>query len=479
MSLKNTHLRSYAMVLLLVVVLLAACQQTPEQFEKEAVVETMTYPTVGSIERNDPALDDLVPPDALLEILAEGFDWSEGPVWVNEGGYVLFSDIPPNAIYKWKDGEGHSLYLQPSGYTAETPRSGEVGSNGLVLDAQGRLVLAQHGDRRIARLDAPLDAPTPTYEAVGSIERNDPALDDLVPPDALLEILAEGFDWSEGPVWVNEGGYVLFSDIPPNAIYKWKDGEGHSLYLQPSGYTAETPRSGEVGSNGLVLDAQGRLVLAQHGDRRIARLDAPLDAPTPTYATLTDRYDDKRFNSPNDLVYRSKGELYFTDPPYGLEQRMEDPAKEIDYQGVYRLGTDGTVTLLTDELSRPNGIAFSPDEQTLYVANSDPQRAIWMAYEVLPNGAITNGRVFFDATPLVEQGLPGLPDGLKVDQGGNLFATGPGGVLVFAPDGTHLGTINTTQATSNCAFGDDGSTLYITADMYLLRIHLSTKGDGF
>ncbi len=320
---------------------------------------------------------------------------------------------------------------------------------------------------------------TPNYPTIGAIERNDPALDDLVPPDAVLEVLAEGFDWSEGPVWVAEGGYVLFSDIPPNAIYKWKEGEGHSLYLQPSGYTADAPRSGEVGSNGLVLDAQGRLVLAQHGDRRIARLEAPLDAPTPAYATLADRYGGKRFNSPNDLVYRSRGELYFTDPPYGLEQQTDDPAKEIDYQGVYRLGTDGTVTLLTDEHSRPNGIAFSPDEQTLYVANSDPERAIWMAYEVLPNGAITNGRVFFDATPLVEQGLTGLPDGLKIDQHGNLFATGPGGVLIFAPDGTHLGTINTTQATSNCAFGDDGSTLYITADMYLLRIRLNTKGDGF
>ncbi len=324
-----------------------------------------------------------------------------------------------------------------------------------------------------------VEADTMTFPTIGSVERLDPALDDLVPADAKLEILAEGFDWSEGPVWVVDGGFVLFSDIPPNEIHKWKFGEGHTLYLKPSGYTSDVPRTGEVGSNGLTLDVEGRLVLAQHGDHRIARLDAPFDAPTPTYVTLADRYDGKRFNSPNDLVYRSNGDLYFTDPPYGLEHRMEDPAKELDFQGVYRLGTDGTVTLLTDELSRPNGIAFSPDERTLYVANSDPERAIWMAYEVMPNGAITNGRVFFDATPLVEQGLRGLPDGLKVDARGNLFATGPGGVLVFSPDGTHLGTINTTQATANCAFGNDGSTLYITADMYLLRIRLTTKGDGF
>ncbi len=320
---------------------------------------------------------------------------------------------------------------------------------------------------------------TSTYPTIGSIERLDPALDALVPPDATLEVLAEGFDWSEGPVWVPAGGYVLFSDIPPNAIYRWKEGEGKSLYLQPSGYTADVARSGEVGSNGLVLDAEGRLVLAQHGDRRIARLDAPLDAPTPTYTSLADRYGGKRFNSPNDLVYHSNGALYFTDPPYGLEQQTDDPAKEIDYQGVYRLASDGTVTLLTDDLSRPNGIAFSPDEQTLYVANSDPDRALWMAYDVERDGSIANGRVFFDATAFVQEGKPGLPDGLKIDQNGNLFATGPGGVLVFAPDGTHLGTLNTTEATANCAFGDDGSTLYITADMYLLRIGLSTKGDGF
>ena len=314
---------------------------------------------------------------------------------------------------------------------------------------------------------------------IGSIERLDPALDDLVPQGAVLEILAEGFDWSEGPVWIKEGGFVLFSDIPPNAIYRWKEGEGHTLYLNPSGYTSDTPRTGEVGSNGLTLDAEGRLVLAQHGDRRIARLDAPFDAPTPTYVTLADRYNGKRFNSPNDLAYHSNGDLYFTDPPYGLEFRMEDPAKEIDFQGVYRLGADGTVTLLTDELSRPNGIAFSPDEQTLYVANSDPERAIWMAYDVAEDGTLANGRVFFDATDLVTAGKKGLPDGLKIDASGNLFATGPGGVLIFSPDGTHLGTINTTQATANCAFGDDGSTLYITADMYLLRIRLNTKGNGF
>jgi gluconolactonase len=313
---------------------------------------------------------------------------------------------------------------------------------------------------------------------LGSIERLDPRLEALIPPDAKMEVLAEGFDWSEGPVWVRSGGYLLFSDIPPNRVMKWKPGEGVSLYLHPSGYTGSRPRTGEPGSNGLLLDPQGRLVLCQHGDRRVARMDAPLDRPAPRFVTLADRYQGKRFNSPNDAVYHSNGALYFTDPPYGLEKLMEDPAKELDFQGVYRLAPNGEVTLLTRELSRPNGIAFSPDEKTLYVANSDPQRAIWMAFDVKPDGTLGHGRVFFDATKWVPS-RKGLPDGLKVDARGNLFATGPGGVLVFAPDGTHLGTLRTGEATANCAWGDDGSTLYITADMYLLRIRTSTRGKGF
>ncbi len=319
---------------------------------------------------------------------------------------------------------------------------------------------------------------TPAYPTVGSIERLDPALDRLIPREARLEVLADGFAWTEGPVWISQGAYLLFSDIPPNSIYKWKAGEGHNVYLTPSGYTGDQPRGGEPGANGLLLDAEGRLVLCQHGDRRMARLDAPLDSPEPKFVTLAERYNGRRFNSPNDAVYHSNGDLYFTDPPYGLEGNVDDPAKEIDFQGVYRLSSDGAVTLLTDELSRPNGIAFSPDEQILYVSNSDPDRAIWMAYDVQPDGAIANGRVFFDATQWVGE-RKGLPDGLKVDETGNLFATGPGGVLVFSPDGVHLGTIDTGQATANCAFGDDGATLYITADMVLLRIKLTTKGAGF
>jgi gluconolactonase len=205
---------------------------------------------------------------------------------------------------------------------------------------------------------------------------------------------------------------------------------------------------------------------------------APLDKPQPKYQTLVNKFDGKRLNSPNDATTHSSGAIYFTDPPYGLEKNMDDPAKELPYQGVYRIGPDGAVTLLTKELERPNGIALSPDDKTLYVANSHGPRPIWMAYPVLEYGSIGEGKVFFDAKELAKT-RRGAPDGLTVDEHGNLFATGPGGVLVFSPEGKHLGTLKTGEATSNVAFGEDGKTLFITADMYILRIPLSTKGMGF
>ena len=309
------------------------------------------------------------------------------------------------------------------------------------------------------------------YATIGDVERLDPALDALIPPSAEIEILAEGFDWAEGPLWIPEGDFILFSDVPANRIYRWKASDGLGVWLEPSGYTGEIPRGGEPGSNGLLLDSEGRLVLCQHGDRRVARLDAPLMAPKPAFSTVADRFEGKRFNSPNDLALHRSGALYVTDPPYGLTEGPEDPNRDLDFAGVFRIAPDGTVSLLTTDLSRPNGIALSPDQKTLYVANSDPERAIWMAYEVLSDGSIADGRMFFDATGWVAE-RQGLPDGLKVDRDGNLFATGPGGVLVFSPQGNHLGTIRTTQATANCAFGDGGRSLYMTADSYLLRIPL-------
>lgn len=313
-----------------------------------------------------------------------------------------------------------------------------------------------------------------SYETLGSIERLDPELDKIIVPDAKLEILAKGFEWSEGPVWVPQGNYLLFSDIPNNSVIKWKKGDSTSLYLKPAGFTEESSESKEPGSNGLVLDREGRLVLCQHGDRRIARMDAPLSQPESKFVTIVDNYEGKRLNSPNDLVYLSNGDLYFTDPPYGLPGGADSPAKELGFQGVYRFDAeDSTLTLLTQELSRPNGIGFSPDGKTLYVANSDPEKAIWMAYDVKDDGNIENGRIFYDATEQAKT-EKGLPDGMTVHTDGYVFATGPGGVWIFKPDGTHLGTIKTGEATANCTFNDDETSLYITADMYLLRLKLKS-----
>jgi gluconolactonase len=315
-------------------------------------------------------------------------------------------------------------------------------------------------------------------EAVGShIERLDPALDALVSGDAKIEVLADGLAWAEGPVWRKNEGCVLFVDIPKNTIYQWREGEGISVFLRPSGHTeADPPPLGrELGCNALTLDAQGRLVMADQGNRRISRLDEKTYVKT----ILTERYEGKRFSSPNDLVFRSNGDLYFTDPPYGLDDLNKNPRKEIPFNGVYRLSASGQLTLLTSDLPFPNGIAFSPDEKTLYIAVSDPNHPVLMAYEVTDDGGITGGRVFFDATSLAREGKKGLPDGMKVDQKGNVFLGGPGGILVLNPAGKHLGTIVTGQITANCAFGGDGSTLYMAANSYFMRIRLTTKGEGF
>jgi gluconolactonase len=318
-----------------------------------------------------------------------------------------------------------------------------------------------------------IGADTEPRRTLGAIERLDPRFDKLIGHDARLEVLAGGFDWVEGPVWVPEdGGFLLCSDIPKNAVIKWQEGKGKSVFLKPSGYTGTDDNLREPGSNGLLLDPEGRLVLMEHGDRRVTRLEK--DGKK---TVLADRYEGKRLNSPNDGVFKSNGDLYFTDPPYGRMVKGQDgfPGVELDFCGVFRLSRDGTLTLLTKEMSKPNGIAFSPDEKTLYVANSDPERAVWMAFDVKEDGTLGAGRVFFDATRWVKT-RKGLPDGMKVDQEGNLFATGPGGVFVFTPDGTQLGTLLTGVATSNCNWGNDGSVLYVTCDKDLCRIRTKTKG---
>lgn len=305
---------------------------------------------------------------------------------------------------------------------------------------------------------------------LGSVEVFSSELTAVMDTTAIPEILGEGYEWSEGPVWVSSENMLLFSDIPNNSIMKWTEQNGVELYLKPSGYTGKGSFTGkEGGSNGLLIDKEGNLVLCQHGDRRVAVMESPLSQPASVFRTLADRYDGKRFNSPNDAVFDKAGNLYVTDPPYGLPGYMDDPGKEISFQGVYKVKPDGQVLLLVDSLTRPNGIGLSPDEKTLYVANSEGSMARWYAFDV--NGdSINNARVFFSTDFQDDQ--PGAPDGLKVAATGHLFATGPGGVWILSPNGKALGRIRIPEATANCALSPGGEYLFTTSDMYLLRIRL-------
>jgi len=308
----------------------------------------------------------------------------------------------------------------------------------------------------------------------GRVVRLDARFDQLVPQGARLEKVVEGLQWVEGPVWNSPEGFLLFSDVPANTICKWQPGRGIHPFLTSSGYSGTAPFTGkEPGSNGLLFDSAHRLVLCQHGDRRVVRLEED-----GRITILADRYKGNRFNSPNDAVFRSNGDLYFTDPPFGLPQTFDDPTRELPFSGVYRLTPDGKVTLLIKDLYAPNGIGFSPSEDILYVSNADKKHPVWMAYPVQPDGNVGKGRVFFDAAEWTKS-KPGLPDGIKVDQNGNIFAAGPGGIYVFGPDGRHLGSIETGVATGNCAWGDDGSVLYIAAGTAIYQIELTTRGMGF
>ncbi len=304
----------------------------------------------------------------------------------------------------------------------------------------------------------------------GTIERIDPAFDALVDSDAKVEVIAEGFEWSEGPLWLPSANMLIFSDVPTNTIYKWTPEKGKEIYLIPSGYTGNIPRGGEMGSNGLTLNNEGKLALAQHGDRRVALMNAPLDAPAPNFVSLGDNYEGKKFNSPNDLVFNDKGDVFFTDPPYGLPKQENDSTREIHFQGVYK-ASQGKVTLITDSITRPNGIAFLPGYKTLIVANSDQNKAIWYAYDILENDSVANARIFHDATAEAKKER-GSPDGFKVDSQGNVFASGPGGLWIMDKDGKVLGKIKLSEAISNCALSTDEKTLYMTCDMYVALIKL-------
>lgn len=309
------------------------------------------------------------------------------------------------------------------------------------------------------------------YQTTGTIERLDPALDAIIDTGAKAEIIAEGFEWSEGPLWVAREQMLLFSDVPTNTVYKWTEENGTEVYLQPSGYTGvESGDSREPGSNGLLLDNAGNLVLCQHGNRQMARMDAPLDKPAATFTTLADRYDGKRLSSPNDAVFSSTGELFFTDPPYGLSGQDDDPAKEITFNGVYKVTTEGEVVLLTDNITRPNGIALFPGEQKILVACSDPQAADWYVLDATEPTA--EPTLFYSATN-EREGVRGLPDGLKINKNGIVFSSGPGGIWIFDSEGNLLGKIKLDDAASNVALSDDEKTLYITNDSMILRVRLN------
>lgn len=309
------------------------------------------------------------------------------------------------------------------------------------------------------------------YKTVGVIERYDSAINKLISHNAKAEIIAEGFKWSEGPLWVQKQNMLLFSDVPQNTIYQWTPQKGKEVYLKPSGYTSTVERGGEMGSNGLLLDKEGHLVMCQHGDRRMARMDAPVDQPQPNFVTLADNYQGKRISSPNDATYNSKGELFFTDPPYGLPGRGDnDPAKETKFNGVYKVKKNGEVVLLIDSLSRPNGIAFFPGEKKMLVANSDPRKPNWYIYDVKGDQLI-NGKIFYSAAGY-DRKLQGLPDGLKIDKKGNVYAAGPGGIYFFNNSGKLLGMLKVPEATSNVALSADEKTIYITNNMQVLRLQM-------
>jgi gluconolactonase len=308
---------------------------------------------------------------------------------------------------------------------------------------------------------------------IGKVTRYDAALDAVIAADARVEKLAEGFTWAEGPVWIRSSNYLLFTDVPENKMYRWSQSDGSSVFLDPSGLAGPIPPGvREAGANGLHVDGENSVLLADSGSRVVARLNLK----TKHKQVLAESYQGKRFNSPNDLARKRDGTVFFTDPPYGLENGNESPLKELKSNGVYRLSRDGTVTLIDDSLSFPNGIALSPDERILYVANSDPLNPIWMRYELDEKGDVLDKRVFADASDLMKNGVPGLPDGISVAATGHLFATGPGGVLILSPEGKRLGRIETGSAIANCTFGDEGRTLYMTSHKLLARVHVLVAG---
>jgi gluconolactonase len=314
------------------------------------------------------------------------------------------------------------------------------------------------------------------YPVVGRVTAYDPSFAAIVPLDARIEKIAEGITWAEGPAWVRDGGYLLFSDVPKNRMYRWSQRDGLSVFLEPSGYAGRDDGTlREPGSNGLLTEPQGTVLLADSGSRSIARFDPRTKAKQ----ELAARFEGHRFNSPNDMARRKDGVVFFTDPPYGLKDIDRSPVRELAFSGVFRLDVDGSVHLLDDSLKFPNGVALSPDERKLYVSNSDPARPVWMVYQLDSRGNVTEKHQLADATDLVRAGGMGNPDGLCMDAQGRLFASAPGGLLVMDSEGRRLGRIETGSVVSNCEFGDDGHMLYMTSSSFIARVRVRTTGLGF
>jgi gluconolactonase len=396
------------------------------------------------------------------------------------GSTVVFEVVVDDYSEIWVDGQLPTVIGQAGGQLVK----GFNAPNRVVISRDARP--GQRIQLAIFGANGPLSEPPPNFiwirsatlqfykpgrvgagvKAVADVLRLDPAIDAVVPRDATIEKLAGGFGFTEGPVWSPEG-FLLFSDPNENRIYRWSPDGQVSVYRTNSGYTGmDIAEYKQPGSNGLTIDREGRLTILEQGNRRVTRLEK-----NGTLTVLADRYEGRRLNSPNDLVYKSDGALYFTDPPFGLPNFFDDPRKELPYSGVFRVA-DNRLTLVAKDLSGPNGIAFSPDEQFLYVTNWDMAHKVVMRYEVTRDGGLTNGKVFFDMTDAPgEEAL----DGMKIDGAGNLFVSGPGGVWVLSADGRHLGTIRVPELPANMAWGDaDGRTLYFTArtGIYRMRVNI-------
>ena len=451
-------------------------------------------PHAGGLNFNDSEWE-IISPTSLDQRRSTGrlcFNWYRTQITIPEtvgevptrGSTVVFETSIDDYAEIWVDGEltravGQSGGSIVAGWNAinrlvigRNVKPGQkmqlavFGANGPLSNPPTNYIWMREARLNFYKGDGGPVAITPSEVNVEVI-RKDPAIDEIIGLNPKIFKLAEGFQFTEGPIWVRDGGYLLFSDPNANTQYKYtKEGE-LSVFRTPSGYSgADIAEYGQPGSNGLTLDREGRLTIDEHGNHRVTRLEKD-----GTLTVLADSYQGKRLNSPNDLVYRSDGALYFTDPPFGLPKFFDDPRKELPYSGVYSLH-DGKLQLISTDLKGPNGIAFSPDEKYLYVTNWDEKKKVVMRYESQPDGTLAHGSVFFDMTSAAgEDAL----DGMKVDQRGNLYVSGPGGLWILSPEGKHLGTVIAPKHPHNLAWGDDdGKTLYLCAEggLYKMRVNI-------